>query len=278
MRWLTVLLLCLATMGAAQTLPDPVRDTVTDHADLLTDTEEADLHDRLRALNAELGVQMAVVTLPSQAAYAPDAALEKFATDLFNGWGIGDANRNNGILVLILRDDRAIRIELGAAYGRDWDRVAANVINRSFLPAFEAEDYTTGIVTGVEDITESIARPFSTGADAPVLDNSIMNWMAIIAFVGAALVVMRRRFANMAMRFERCPNCGARALSRAVQTNRKATASKDGEGERITTCSQCAYRDSTRFRIAARDTRHSTSGRGGFGGGRSGGGGASGRW
>ena len=57
---------------------------------------------------------MTIITLESQAPYAPDETLEEFATNLFNNWGIGDAARNDGILVLVLPDDRAMRIELGA--------------------------------------------------------------------------------------------------------------------------------------------------------------------
>ena len=59
---------------------------------------------------------MKIITLESQAPYAPDETLEEFATNLFNDSGIGDATRNDGILVLVLPDDRAMRIERGAGY------------------------------------------------------------------------------------------------------------------------------------------------------------------
>ena len=278
MRWLLAILLFVGASALAQTLPEPDRPTITDHADLLSDLEEDRLHQRLVSVRDSTGVQMAVVTLPSQAAYAPDITLEQFATDLFNGWGIGDADRNDGILVLILTDDRAIRIELGAAYGHQWDRAAATVINRSFLPAFEVGRYADGVFAGVTDITDSIAVPFTTGEDAPVPDGSALNWMAIFAFAGAALFMLRRRLGRIATRFRRCPNCGHRALTKKDQILRKATAKEDGEGEQVIMCSQCTYSNSTRYRIAARNTRYSTSGRGGFGGGQSGGGGATGRW
>jgi uncharacterized protein len=62
--------------------------------------------------------------------------LEAFATALFNHWGVGKAETNDGVMILVFRDDRAMRLELGAAYGRDWDRVAQDVVERNFLNAF----------------------------------------------------------------------------------------------------------------------------------------------
>ena len=278
MRWWIGALLLLSTAAFAQTLPEPVRTTITDQADLLTDTEEDTLHQRLENLRADTGVELAVLTLASHQPFAPEGSIESFATDVFNAWGVGSADRNDGVLVLILSEDRAMRIELGEAFGRDWDRAAATIINRSFLPAFAEDRYADGIFDGVEDIDTSLLQPFLNGETAPSDAPALMNWMAVVAFVGAAFLVMRRRIGNLVTRFKRCPNCGSRALSRENITHRGATDSHAGEGERVTKCSHCTYRHGTRYRIAPRDKRHETTGRGSFGGGRSGGGGASGRW
>jgi uncharacterized protein len=278
MRWWIGVLLFLANSALAQTLPEPVRVTITDQADILDDTQEDALHQRLTVLRAETGIELAVLTLRSQQPYAPDAPIEAFATDVFNAWGIGSSDRNDGILVLILSEDRAIRIELGKAYGRDWDRTAATILNRSVLPAFAEERYADGIFDGVEDLNTSLLQPYLNGEAAPGDSRGLTNWMVMLAFGGTMLLVMRRRIGNLITRFKRCPNCGNRALSREEIIHNSATSSHAGEGERLTKCSQCTYRNGTRYRIAPRNTRHATTGRGSFGGGRSGGGGASGRW
>ena len=274
MRWVMVLLAFLALPAWAQTYPDYERTTITDSADLLTDAQETALDQRLARLRQDTGIEFAVLTLPSQTPFAPDQSLESFATGLFNHWGIGDATRNDGILVLILRDDRAMRIELGAGFGRDWDRVSADVVNRSFLPAFTNEDYAGGIEKGVEDVISSIAIPFSEGSDAPRKSVGIEDLFVPIAFLGAVLIMARNRIADWATRFRRCPNCGRRTLRRSRKTLRKATKSNGGEGEINTRCSNCSY-DHHRIFQTPRVTRSSSSS---FGGGRSGGGGASGRW
>ena len=273
MRWLAVFLF-LATPIWAQVFPDYDRTTITDRADLLTDAQEATLDARLAGLRRDTGIEFAVLTLRSQAPYAAGQSLEDFATGLFNHWGIGEATRNDGILVLVLSEDRAMRIELGAGFARDWDRVSQNVVNRSFLPAFETGDYATGISDGVEDVIASIALPFSEGSDAPSADGELPPWMAFVAILGALLIVARRFLGDLLTRFQRCPNCGSRALSRARTTLRRPTRTSQGSGEVTTRCSQCSYRDVRSYTIS----RLSSSSSSGFGGGRSGGGGASGRW
>ncbi|WP_439122514.1 TPM domain-containing protein [Marivita sp.] len=274
MRWVFAVLLFLAAPLWAQSYPDYDRTTITDRADLLTDAQEAALDTRLSALRRDTGVEFAVLTLASQAPYAAALSLEDFATGLFDHWGIGDATRNDGIFVLVLSQDRAMRIELGAAYGREWDRVAADIIDRSFLPAFSNDDYATGIADGVEDVIASIALPFRDGADAPTGNDSVTTWAAIMGFIAIWLVAARRKIGDWATRLKSCPKCGHRALSRVRNTLRAATTSMRGEGETRLRCSQCGYEKRETYIIP---TRSSSSG-GSFGGGRSGGGGASGRW
>jgi uncharacterized protein len=276
MRWLFALMLMLAAPLAAQTYPEFDRTTITDRADLLSDAEETALDQRLAQLRTETGIEFAVLTLPSQTPYAPDQTLETFATGLFNHWGIGNAERNDGILVLILSEDRAMRIELGEGYGRDWDRAAAEVINRSFLPEFENDNYAKGISDGVEDVIASIALPFRQGDAAPVSSEPDMTWIAVIGFALAALIVGRNRLADWMTRLRSCPKCGRRGLLRDRKTLRPASKSSKGEGRVTTHCRYCDYQDAKTFVIPMRSS--SSSSGGSFGGGRSGGGGASGRW
>ncbi len=273
MRWIAVLLF-LATPVWAQVYPDYDRTTITDRADLLTDAQETALAVRLEGLRRDTGIEFAVLTLKSQAPYSAAQSLEDFATGLFNHWGIGNATRNDGILVLVLSEDRAMRIELGAGYARDWDRVSQNVVNRTFLPAFESGDYATGITDGVEDVIASIALPFSEGSEAPASDAEFGPWMVFIAILGSLMITGRRSVGDFFTRFQRCPNCGNRGLSRKRKTLVKATRNGQGSGEVTTRCSQCSYRDVRPYTIS----RISSSSSSGFSGGRSGGGGASGRW
>ena len=72
--------------------------------------------------------------------------IEDFATSLFNTWGIGEADIDNGILVLLVLDQRAIRIEVG--YGMEStfpDALCMSIIQHSMIPHFKEGKYSIGL-------------------------------------------------------------------------------------------------------------------------------------
>ena len=280
-RALCLLSLCLwPLLATAETYPDYVSTDINDFANLLVDEEVRDrLRDRLVTLRQNTGIEMTVVTLPTQDDYAPLLTLEDFATRLFNRWGIGNAARNDGIMVLVLPQDRAMRIELGAGYARDWDYAAQIIVDREFLPHFRNEDYQGGIEAGVAAVIERIALPFNTGAPAlEVPEDTSLPWYSVPIFGGVILLVaLRNVIGGIFTRFCTCPSCGRKGTLRSRRvTVMMATTNIPGQGERTVWCVACDYRNVTTYRISR--IRRSSSSSGGFGGGRSGGGGASGRW
>ncbi|SPH21217.1 hypothetical protein ASD8599_01966 [Ascidiaceihabitans donghaensis] len=275
-RYIFAVLLCLCPLaGTAQTFyPDYASTTVNDFAGLLTAEQRTQLDRSLSKLRDETGVEMTVVTLTRQATYNPDVTMEAFATGLFNHWGVGDATRNDGIMVLVLYQDRAMRIELGKGYSGAWDGVAKTVIDRSFLPKFRDNYYATGILEGVQDTIDTIAVPHSAGEDAPK-GKGAPWWLAVLA-VPFIWLFGGNWIKDRAMRLRSCPQCGQtgglRATRRVLQ---RATTSASGSGERTKYCTNCDYRMVSAYSISRISKSSSGSS---FGGGSSGGGGASGRW
>jgi uncharacterized protein len=273
---LAVAMLAAAPQLGAQTFPDPVSTTVNDFADLLPETDERALSQRLTRLERETGVELTVVTLATQADFAPDMTLEAYATALFDDWGVGKAETNDGVMVLIFRDDRAMRLELGAAYGRDWDRVAQDVLERHFLNDFATGDYVRGITWGTEQTIERIVLPFREGA-APQAGGGLRDWIVGIGMFGAVLLAMSRRWiGDLLARLRRCPQCGRRGL--------RQVALGPDRGHRRPPRHGRAYPNLPLLRIS-RNARATTSPSAGPPRGaapsaaaRSGGGGASGRW
>lgn len=264
-------LLAVPSLVLAQSYPDYESTTVNDFAGLLDAGAEARVSAQLETLRKETGVEMTVVTLSRQAVFAPDQSLEQFATGLFNNWGIGDKTRNDGVLVLVLREDRAMRIELGAGFERDWDRASAKVIDRSFLPAFKEDRYQDGIETGVADVIETVVMPFLGGEDAPKASDDSFIWIVVAAVFGAFGIFSAR---DKLVSLKKCPNCGTRGLSRAREVKVRASKTMNGSGEVTTRCANCTYHHMAPYSIARLSSSSSSS----FGGGSSGGGGASGRW
>ena len=136
--------LCLSAPAKAETFPAHSDLFVNDHAGVLDPAAEDGLRATLGALATETGIEMTVLTIRSRDDYDPSASIEAFATGLFNDWGIGRADRNDGILVLVATADREMRIELGSAYGQGYDVLAQDIISRFFLPDFRAGDHQRG--------------------------------------------------------------------------------------------------------------------------------------
>lgn len=276
MRLLFSLSFFFLWLGAAfaQSYPEYQSTTVNDLANLLNATDEAALSEQLNQLRQNTGIEMTVLTLDTQSDFAPDQSLEQFATGLFNHWGIGDARRNDGVLVMILRDDRAMRIELGAAFAHEWDGVAARVIDDHFVGAFADGEYAQGIIDGTAAVKAEIILPFLAGQDAPEKPKNNNTWI-IGLFVALATAISGRQFIGDSLaRFRTCPRCGARGLRQSRHTTMEANTTVAGSGMRRVHCTHCDYVEEFSYVIS----RKSKNSFGGFGGGSSGGGGASGRW
>ncbi len=189
---------------------------VNDYEDLLDDTAEARIRDQLTELYGETGIEMTVLTIADMIAYGHSGTIEEFATKTFNAWGIGDATRNNGVLILVSRFDRQMRIELGAGYGQDRDADMKRIIDTAFLPAFRDDAYQAGIETGVEETIFEVSGRYPGQFDQPTISRgwSIIGRRAadfgagllvpLIAMAGAGWLGFRR---YLRRRPRPCPEC-----------------------------------------------------------------------
>ncbi len=264
-------------ISSAQTYPDYTSTTVNDFSLVLSAEDSAAMSSQLDLLRDETGVEMVLVTLPRLGDYARNTSIETYATNLFDTWGIGDKTRNDGILVLILVEDRQMRIELGAGYRRDWDRVAQDVVDAHFLPKFREFDYPGGIKAGVTATIEQIARPFAANfpAPAPEAKSGGTLWYLLLGISVLGLIFFRS-IADFSSRFKSCPSCGKKGGLRIKRTTqRHATTTTAGMGLRIQHCNHCGHSETSQYSISKRSSGKKSKS---FGGGRSGGGGASGKW
>jgi uncharacterized protein len=231
-------------MAVAQTYPAALSDTVSDHADALPPMVEFRLTDALRAVRADTGVQVVLAVIGSRADYGDTGRMDAFAKGMFNAWGIGDAARNDGVLILLAITDREVRVALGSGYGPVWDGAAQRVVDDAMLPLLRAGDVAGAAEAGVLAATDRIARPFASGQEAPAAPqgDGFLPWV-LAALAGFFLLnrMQRRRAAYAGL---------------TVQAG-----DHGGQGPRDT---------------AAPPERQ--NGDSGPGGGRSDGGGASGRW
>jgi uncharacterized protein len=143
-----LLALCLAIAARAAELP-VLSGRVVDAAGMIDAATRATIEERLRAHEEASSDQVVVATIAS----LDGEVLEDFANRLFRAWGLGQADQDNGVLLLVARDDRKIRIEVG--YGLEGvltDLHARLVIENTIVPAFRNGDFSGGIAAGVDDI------------------------------------------------------------------------------------------------------------------------------
>ncbi len=271
--FLTLVYIIWPLVASAQSYPDYTSLTVNDLGNVLSEAEQTSISQQLDQLRNETGIEMVLVTLPRLSDYSK-ASMERFATGLFNTWGIGNKDRNDGILVLVLLEDRQMRIELGIGYGRAWDGVAQDVIDNGFLPDFRDDDYPKGIKNGITATIDKIARPFAANAEPPESGGIDVSWIWVL-LVPLIAFPFRRKITDMFARFKTCPSCNKKGGLRANSTTtRSPTTTATGKGQRHVYCTYCDHSERSDYIINRRSKSSSSS----FGGGRSSGGGASGRW
>lgn len=286
LKWLALALL-LPCVALAEGMPRQASETVNDFAGILSDATEARLAKQLEKARTETGVEVVLVTMNRRANHGgAGQSIETYALRLFNTWGIGDRKRNDGVLILVAKADREMRIQLGKGFSRDWDPVAQDVIDRSFLPGFRADAYSTTIESGVSATIARIVHPFANGHNAPRVvspvshDEGPDNFLIyVLIFIGGVFVVARGLAGDIMMHFKPCPKCNQKALERSRTVLQPSTTYSSGRGEMTTTCRNCDYRLVQAYTIAReRDSSDRDQDGGSSGGGRSSGGGASGRW
>ena len=144
---LVFLAVAFAPAVAADLLP--LTGRVVDQAGMIDAATKALLTARLEAFEQKSSDQIVVATMNS----LDGDSIEDFANRQFRAWGLGQAGENNGILLLVAKDDRKMRIEVG--YGLEGtltDLHSKLIIENTMVPAFRAGDFSGGISRAVDDI------------------------------------------------------------------------------------------------------------------------------
>jgi uncharacterized protein len=192
----------VATVVAALTFP-PLTGRIVDQADILSPAAKAALEPKLADLEERSGIQLVVATVSS----LEGQEIEPYANELFRTWRLGEAERNNGVLLLVAPNERRVRIEVG--YGLEGTLTDARskiIITNAIAPRFKAGDFSGGVTRGVDDIVIVLTTDASEWEARPELrldrepESGPPDWLLIAAFVGfiTLFIVSRgfRRFVN----------------------------------------------------------------------------------
>jgi uncharacterized protein len=131
----------------------PARNFIDDQADLLTPQQEDALVDRLSTAYNSYGPYLMVVTVKS----LKGQSIEDYSLKLARRLAIGDAKRDDGLLLLVAPNERRVRIEVG--YGLEasfTDPFCKKIIEENIIPLFKQNYFPAGINAGVDRIIEKM--------------------------------------------------------------------------------------------------------------------------
>src|SRR5208337_4266019 len=147
-----IVALWISAAWAAANFP-ALTGRVVDSAHILFPVTVADLERKLADLEQKSGIQLVVATVPT----LNGEEIEPYANELFRAWKLGEAKKNNGVLLLIAPKERKMRIEVG--YGLEGtltDAVSSVIISNAIAPRFKTGDFNGGVTRGVDDIITAL--------------------------------------------------------------------------------------------------------------------------
>jgi uncharacterized protein len=162
----------------------PLTGRVVDRAEMIEAATEAALVAKLAAFEQKSSDQIVVATLDDLGG----EPIENFANRQFRAWGLGQAGENNGILLLVAKNDRKMRIEVG--YGLEGtltDLHSKLIIENTMVPAFRAGDFSGGISLAVDDIVmvlEGNGAELEARAERNQLEDEVpVDWFVVLFII-----------------------------------------------------------------------------------------------
>lgn len=211
-RWLTVILIglvCLAAgwwagTGLAQAaIPAPPPELyVLDQAGVMSSDTKSAIINTSQELARQTKAQVAVVTLSS----LEGQTIEEVGLQIGRQWQLGDAQLNNGVLILVVPSARQSRIEVG--YGLEGalpDGKTGRIQDDYMLPYFRTDDYDQGLLNGYKAVVAEVAREYGVTLNVsppqfPEADSSNQSapwWVTVLWIVGLiSLLWIDQRFFN----------------------------------------------------------------------------------
>ena len=187
---LLVLLLLSGLVYAEVAIPS-LSGHVVDLTGTLDATQSRQLETRLAQFEVKKGVQIAVLLVPT----TKPETIEQYGIRVVESWKLGRKGLDDGVLLLIAKDDHALRVEVG--YGLEGvlpDAVAKRIIAEVVTPRFKRAEYYTGIAAGIEQLVaiiegESLPPPRQRQRQRSAAPGGFSDIESLM-FVGFILVIV----------------------------------------------------------------------------------------
>lgn len=166
---------------------------VSDVAHIIEPEALQRINETLQSLRQTHGVEGVVITLPT---IGNGGSIEELALGILRGWGVGSKVDNSGFVMLISLDSRQIRIETG--YGLEGvlpDALCSQIIAHRMAPHFKRGDYSTGVLSGVQAIQETISANYegatrTDGAEEDQEAEGVFNGLVVLLVLILCVVML----------------------------------------------------------------------------------------
>ena len=196
-----------------------VRQYVTDPSAILSATARDSINAILGRLEKSTGIETAVVMLPS----IGDEDIFDFGHELFRKWGIGKKKSNNGLLILLVKDQKKVRFTTGYGIeGTMTDAMSKRIQTTLMIPRFRVGDWNGGMVSGVRAVAKTLDGSMQAEEDSGEDD------ISTIMITLLAIVVTMLIFIYAMGSLQRCPKCKKRSALRKVREQHLVVKDQNG--------------------------------------------------
>lgn len=159
--------------------PSLAEGLVLDQTKTLTSEQLVTLREKLLAYDNSTSNQIAIVIIPA----LKGNSIEDVALKIGRDWGVGQANNDNGVVILIVKDDRKMRIEVGKGLeGAVTDYVSSSIIQNTLQPNFREDNYYRGLTEAVDEIIKAAEGRY-TAPEGYGKKGGIKKWYIILAAI-----------------------------------------------------------------------------------------------
>ncbi len=195
------LLVCavlLAPCAAVALQVPPLKGRVNDYAGILSPEAERRIEAALKHLEETDSTQVVVLTVPA----LDGDSIEDFSIRVAEQWKIGRKGFDNGVILVIARDDRKVRIEVGYGLeGRLTDLMSGRIIRDRIVPEFRAGRYDQGVLNGIAAIDEVVRGEYKAPPQPPPAASSaddLVPFLILFVFLVAMLGRVSRPLGTVA--------------------------------------------------------------------------------
>lgn len=186
---LLLFLLILSLYSSAHALDVPkLQGYVNDYADMISPSAKAELENELRTFEQTDSTQIVILTIPS----LEGEEIEDFGIKVGDTWKIGQAGKDNGIIFIVAKQERKMRIEVGRGLeGRLTDLTAGRIIDLVVKPRFKRGDFDGGFIAAVSALIDATRGEFKAdGNHHPQKHERSSQILTFLIFGGMILFVL----------------------------------------------------------------------------------------